>query len=203
MLARLDELLGLAEFIGTPVRQLSLGQRMRGDLAAAMLYQPRILYLDEPTVGLDVLAKERVRAFVEEVNRESNTTVLLTTHDLADVERLCRRLIVIDQGRVLYDGAVERLKARYAPHRELIVTLAPNGVPAETPVVVEGAELVKHEEAKSWLRFDPERLPVAALIARVTEKYPVRDLSIVEPSLEGVVRRIYQEQENARAEVRA
>ena len=166
-------------------------------------YRRMLARLDEPTVGLDVLAKERVRAFVEEVNRESNTTVLLTTHDLADVERLCRRLIVIDQGRVLYDGAVERLKARYAPHRELIVTLAPNGVPAETPVVVEGAELVKHEEAKSWLRFDPERLPVAALIARVTEKYPVRDLSIVEPSLEGVVRRIYQEQENARAEVRA
>jgi ABC-2 type transport system ATP-binding protein len=200
MLARLDDLLGLSEFTRTPVRQLSLGQRMRGDLAAAMLYEPRILYLDEPTVGLDVLAKERVRQFVEEVNRASRTTVILTTHDLADVERLCQRLIVIDQGRILYDGSVERLKAEYAPHRELVVTLAPDGVPADTPVVVDGAEPVKHEEAKTWLRFDPERLPVAELIARVTERYPVRDLSIVEPDLEGVVRRIYREREAARAE---
>jgi ABC-2 type transport system ATP-binding protein len=201
MLARLDDLLGLSEFTRTPVRQLSLGQRMRGDLAAAMLYEPRILYLDEPTVGLDVLAKERVRQFVEEVNRASRTTVILTTHDLADVERLCQRLIVIDQGRILYDGSVERLKAQYAPHRELIVTLTPDGIPADTPVSVDGAELVKHEEAKSWLRFDPEQVPVAQLIARVTEKYPVRDLSIVEPDLEGVVRRIYQEREAERAAV--
>ena len=198
-MARFDELLGLAEFVKTPVRTLSLGQRMRGDLAAAMLYEPRILYLDEPTVGLDVLAKERVRGFVEEMNRDSRTTVILTTHDLADVERLCRRIIVIDQGKVLYDGQVDRLKAQYAPYRELIVTLAPDGH-ADATVTVEGAETVKHEEAKSWLRFDPERMPVAQLIARVTDAYPVTDLSIVEPDLEGVVRRIYRETEAARAQ---
>jgi ABC-2 type transport system ATP-binding protein len=197
-MARFDQLLGLGEFVKTPVRTLSLGQRMRGDLAAAMLYEPRILYLDEPTVGLDVLAKERVRGFIEEMNRDSRTTVILTTHDLADVERLCRRIIVIDQGKVLYDGQVDRLKAQYAPYRELIVTLAPDGH-AEQSVVVDGAETVKHEEAKSWLRFDPERMPVAQLIARVTEAYPVTDLSIVEPDLEGVVRRIYGERETARA----
>jgi ABC-2 type transport system ATP-binding protein len=197
-MARFDELLGLGEFVGTPVRALSLGQRMRGDLAAAMLYEPRILYLDEPTVGLDVLAKERVRGFVEETNRDRKTTVILTTHDLADVERLCRRIIVIDRGRVLYGGPVDRLKAQYAPYRELIVTLAP-GRQAGEAVAVEGAETVKHEEAKSWLRFDPARQPVAQLIARVTERYPVTDLSIVEPDLEGVVKRIYGEQETARA----
>ena len=109
-LDRFTELLGLGQFLQTPVRQLSLGQRMRGDLAAAMLYEPPLLYLDEPTVGLDVLAKERMRSFIAEVNRENGTTIILTTHDLADVEKLCRRIIFIDQGRVLYDGPVQRLK---------------------------------------------------------------------------------------------
>src|SRR5205085_5493775 len=99
---RFTDLLGLDEFINTPVRQLSLGQRMRGDLTAAMLYEPRILYLDEPTVGLDVLAKERIRGFIEQINRERGTTVILTTHDLSDVERLCRRILLIDHGRLAY-----------------------------------------------------------------------------------------------------
>ena len=111
-------LLDLESFLQTPVRQLSLGQRMRGDLAAAMLYEPRILYLDEPTVGLDVVAKERTRQFVEETNRKSGTTVILTTHDLADVERLCKRIVFISQGTVLYDGPVDELTRRYAPYRQ-------------------------------------------------------------------------------------
>src|SRR5262245_6890263 len=120
-LDRFTHLLGLDAFLATPVRQLSLGQRMRGDLAAVMLYEPRILYLDEPTVGLDVVAKDRMLTFIAEVNRESATTIILTTHDLQDVERLCRRIILIDHGRVLYDGPVERLVDRYAPHRMLVV----------------------------------------------------------------------------------
>src|SRR5262245_21206414 len=120
-LDRFDDLLGLGEFLHTPVRQLSLGQKMRADLAAAMLYEPRIVYLDEPTVGLDVLAKERIRGFVEQLNRTSRATVILTTHDMSDVERLCRRVVVIDHGRVIYDGSVARLKAQYAPHRVLVV----------------------------------------------------------------------------------
>src|SRR5438093_1139928 len=105
-LARFREILGLDEFLSTPVRQLSLGQRMRGDLTAALLHDPKIVYLDEPTVGLDVFAKERIRTFVEAINRERGTTIMLTTHDLADVERLCRRIILIDHGRVLFDGSV-------------------------------------------------------------------------------------------------
>jgi len=117
-LERFVTLLDMSEFLEQPVRTLSLGQRMRGDLAAAMLYEPRLLYLDEPTVGLDVLAKERIRAFIEEINAEQRTTVLLTTHDLGDVERLCPRLLMIDHGRVLFDGTVEQLKGplRFPPH---------------------------------------------------------------------------------------
>ncbi|MDQ5852960.1 MAG: ATP-binding cassette domain-containing protein, partial [Chloroflexota bacterium] len=188
------ELLGLDEFINTPVRQLSLGQRMRGDLAAAMLYNPRILYLDEPTIGLDVLAKERIRAFIEEINSEEGTTVILTTHDLGDMERLCRRILLIDQGRILYDGPVNHLKATYAPYRVLVVQLAPEGIEGiNRGLEVPGAELVKQEGGKFWLRFDPVTTPVPALIAGITARYPVSDLSIEEPELEPVIRQIYQE----------
>jgi len=106
------ELLELGEFIDTPVRQLSLGQRMRGDLAAALLHDPEVLYLDEPTIGLDVVAKHRVRSFLQELNRERGVTVLLTTHDMSDVERLCSRLLIIDHGRLLYDGSLEAMRGR-------------------------------------------------------------------------------------------
>jgi ABC-2 type transport system ATP-binding protein len=129
-LARFRALLDLDEFLAMPVRQLSLGQRMRGDLAAAMLYNPKVLYLDEPTIGLDVVAKERIRAFIAAMNRAEHTTIVLTTHDLGDIERLCSRVILIDHGKVLYDGSVEQLKARYAPHRVLVVQLAPGSPPA-------------------------------------------------------------------------
>ncbi|MFJ1910714.1 ATP-binding cassette domain-containing protein [Streptomyces sp. NPDC088147] len=178
------ELLDLGSFLDTPVRQLSLGQRMRGDLAAAMLYDPSILYLDEPTVGLDIVAKERIRGFVAELNRESGTTVVLTTHDLDDVEELCQRIVLIDHGKVAYDGDVDELKARYAPHRELVVR-------TEHLDEVEGAEIVRREEGKVWLRFDPARTSPARLVAAVLAEHRVTDLSIVEPELESVIHRIY------------
>jgi ABC-2 type transport system ATP-binding protein len=167
---------------------------MRGDLAAAMLYEPRVLYLDEPTVGLDVLAKERIRGFVQELNRTNRTTVVLTTHDMSDVERLCRRVVVIDHGRVIYDGAVASLKAEYAPHRLLVVQLAAEVDAVEAP----GAEQVGLEDGRVSLRFDPERTRVADLINAVTSRYPVTDLSIVEPDLEGVIKQIYGEREARR-----
>ena len=111
-LRRMRELLELDPFLHTPVRQLSLGQRMRGDLAAALLHEPEVLYLDEPTIGLDVVAKHRVRDFLREMNRQQGVTVLLTTHDMADVERLCSRLLIIDHGRLLYDGGLDEMRAR-------------------------------------------------------------------------------------------
>jgi ABC-2 type transport system ATP-binding protein len=196
-LAHFRELLELDEFINTPVRQLSLGQRMRGDLAAALLYDPPIVYLDEPTVGLDVLAKERIRGFIETINRERRTTVILTTHDLGDVERLCRRIILIDQGKVLYDGPIARLKAAYAPHRMLAVQLAADGAgPADgAPLDVPGAEFVRWDEGKAWLRFDPASIAAHTLIGALTERYSISDLSIVEPELESVIRQIYEQRQ--------
>ncbi len=190
-LAELVELLDLTPFLDRPVRQLSLGQRMRGDLAAAMLYEPRILYLDEPTVGLDVVAKEKTRQFVEEINRERGTTVILTTHDLADVERLCKRIIFIAQGTVLYDGSVSELKRRFAPWRELVVTRAAETLDAAPlTLAMAGAEIVTQTDAQVAVRFDPERVAVADLIQAVIAQGAVSDIAIVEPDLEGVVRRI-------------
>ncbi|HEY8787652.1 MAG TPA: ATP-binding cassette domain-containing protein [Actinopolymorphaceae bacterium] len=184
--AELVEVLEISDFIDAPVRQLSLGQRMRGDLAAAMLYQPRLLYLDEPTVGLDVVAKQRVREFVAHVNADLGTTVVLTTHDLEDVERLCRRIVLIDHGRVLYDGALADLMARYAPYRDLVVTLATPG-----DVAVDGVRQIGREGPVVTLRFRSDQLRAPAVIAAMTAAYEVVDLSVVEPRLEAVIGGIY------------
>lgn len=150
---RFTELLDMSEFLDTPVRQLSLGQRMRADLAAAMLYEPRVLYLDEPTIGLDVVAKERMRTFVAELNRDQGTTVLLTTHDLDDLERLCSRLVLIDHGTVLYDGELAVLKSSYAPYRELVVQ--PTDPATVDQLEVVGASRVKVEDGEGVASVRP------------------------------------------------
>jgi ABC-2 type transport system ATP-binding protein len=194
-LGRFRELLDLDEFIDTPVRQLSLGQRMRGDLTAALLHDPRIVYLDEPTVGLDIIAKERIRAFIAEMNRDRGTTVILTTHDLADVERLCRRVILIDEGRILYDGTVERLMASYAPYRVLVVRLATDhegDADDDRPFESPGVEVAERGSGVLRLRFDPSVITAPALISEVVRRFPVSDLSIVEPELESVIRELYE-----------
>ena len=148
-LARFEALLGLGEFLDTPVRQLSLGQRMRADLAAAMLHDPRIVFLDEPTIGLDVLAKERVRGFVRELNRERGVTIVLTTHDLTDIERLCRRIVLIAEGRLLFDGDSDTLQTRYGAERELVVDLAED----YAAVDVDGAVVADRDGRRVTYRF--------------------------------------------------
>jgi ABC-2 type transport system ATP-binding protein len=188
-MAEFTELLEMGDFMNTPVRQLSLGQRMRGDFAAAMLHDPRIVYLDEPTIGLDVLAKEAIREFVARVNAERGTTFILTTHDLTDVERLCKRIVLIDEGRVIYDGGVEGIKEQYGTHRTLVVSLA--GDPSR--VAVADAELESREGNIVRLRFDRKAISADQLIRRVTERYAVNDVSIEEPELESIIRRIYVE----------
>ena len=181
------ELLELAPFLETPVRQLSLGQRMRGELTASMLHDPEILFLDEPTIGLDIVAKARVREFLASVNRERGVTVLLTTHDLSDIERLCRRLLIIDHGRVIYDGGLDSLIERYGEERTLIVDLEE---PAE-PLEVAGARVVRVEGPRQWLRFRRNEVSAAQLTAAVAAQAALVDLAIDEPDIEDVVRRIY------------
>jgi ABC-2 type transport system ATP-binding protein len=186
---RLRDLLDLDPFLDTPVRQLSLGQRMRGDLAAALLHDPAILYLDEPTIGLDVVAKHRVREFLREINRQDGVTVVLTTHDMADVEQLCSRLLIIDHGRLLYDGTLETIRDQLGTERTLVVDLA-----EEHPGALEAplAREVRADGPRRWLRFNRLEISAADLIAEVAARYRLRDLTIEEPDIETIVRRIYE-----------
>jgi len=183
------EILEMGEFLKTPVRQLSLGQRMRGDFAAAMLHDPHVVFLDEPTIGLDVVAKEAIRTFIARVNADRGTTFILTTHDLADVERLCKRIVLIDNGRLIFDGPLERIRERYGTHRVLVVELSdtyPN-------FTIDGAELTGREGNVVRLRFDRKAITAEALIRRVTERYGINDITLEEPELESIIRRIYVE----------
>jgi ABC-2 type transport system ATP-binding protein len=184
-LARFRDVLELDPFLQTPVRQLSLGQRIRGELTAAMLHGPELLFLDEPTIGLDVVAKQRVRDFLVEINRENGVTVLLTTHDLGDIERLCSRLLVIDRGKLIWDGGIGDLKERYGAERTLIVDLEEPAPPLE----VAGARVEKVDGPRQWLRFQG---PAADLTARVAASARLIDLQITEPDIEEIVRRIYR-----------
>ena len=183
-----SQLLDLEPFLDTPVRQLSLGQRLRADLAAALLHEPTILFLDEPTIGLDVVAKERIRQFLTHVNRQDGITVILTTHDLDDITRLCQRVVLIDHGRMVYDGALETLRTRFGRQRTLVVDL--DG--AVSDIEVPFAEVVRREGPRVWLRFDRDMTTAAALIGAVSARYAVRDLTVEEPAIDAIVRHIYE-----------
>ena len=182
-------LLEMSDFLATPVRQLSLGQRMRGDFAAAMLHDPKVVFLDEPTIGLDVVAKEAIRSFIAEVNRERGTTFILTTHDLADVERLCRRIVLIDGGTLIFDGAIDTLRDRYGTHRTLVVQLC-ESLPA---VEMEDTEATLDGATTARFRFDRRSVSAESLIRRVTDRYGVSDITIEEPDLESMIKRIYRD----------
>ncbi|MEU2898253.1 ATP-binding cassette domain-containing protein [Streptomyces sp. NPDC088106] len=185
-LDRLVELLGLADLLDVPVRQLSLGQRMRGDIAAALLHDPEVLYLDEPTIGLDVMSKARVREFLRQLNAERATTVLLTTHDLQDIEQLCSRVMVIDRGRLVYDGALAGLHEVGESERTLVVDLERELPPIEAPAP---ARVVRVEGPRQWLAF-PASESAAGLVARIAAEYPLVDLSVREPDIEAVIARM-------------
>ena len=182
-------LLEMGDFLSTPVRQLSLGQRMRGDFAAAMLHDPKVVFLDEPTIGLDVVAKESIRTFIAEVNRERGTTFILTTHDLADVERLCSRIVLIDRGTLIFDGQIDTLRDRYGTHRTLVVQLCE---PVDA-VEMAGTETEVVDRVTARFRFDRRSISAESLIRRVTDKYDVSDITLEEPDLEVMIKRIYRD----------
>jgi len=185
-LAEYVELLDLGDLLDTPVRQLSLGQRMRGDIAAALLHDPEILYLDEPTIGLDVISKGRLREFLRTLNRERGTTLLLTTHDLQDIEALCDRVIVIDRGTAVFDGPLSELQRGDGSSRTLVVDLVDEAAPIE----VAGAVTRRVEGPRQWLSF-PAHASAAPIVAAVAASYDVADLSIHEPDIEDVIRDLY------------
>lgn len=198
---RLCDMLDLNEFLDTPVRQLSLGQRMRGDLAAALLHDPELLYLDEPTIGLDVVAKARIRAFLLSLNAEHRTTILLTTHDMDDVEMLCPRMLIVDHGRKLYDGTVADIRERFGGERTLVAVLDASelaglsydeGMPI-LQKLPEGVQLIRAEGPRLWLSFSRDALPAHDLVSWLGARYRLRDVTFQEPEIEDVIRRIYEE----------
>jgi ABC-2 type transport system ATP-binding protein len=197
-LARLSEMLDLEPFLRTPVRQLSLGQRMRGDLAAALLHEPLLLYLDEPTIGLDVVAKARIREFLLMLNAERGVTVLLTTHDMDDVEMLCPRLVIIDHGRKLYDGTTAAIRERFGTERTLVAVLdpveldhLPRGGPGDM-VLPEGVRLVNVDGPRLVLTFGRDAIAGHDLVAWLGARYRLHDVTFQEPQTEDVIRRIYE-----------
>jgi ABC-2 type transport system ATP-binding protein len=185
--ATFTELLDLGPFLQTPVRQLSLGQRMRGELTAALLHDPALVVLDEPTIGLDVVSKHTVRDFLAALNRERGTTILLTTHDLDDVERLCERMMIIDHGRVIHDGTVAGFKATYGTRRTVVVDLVDDQPPLDVP----GTTVTSVEGRRQWLAFDRRETTAAAVVAGIAAATALEDLSVEEPDIESLVREIY------------
>ncbi len=189
---RFDEVLELGRYLHTPVRKLSLGERMRCDMAAALLHNPPLLFLDEPTIGLDIVAKENIRAFLKQVNREFSTTVLLTTHDMSDIEELCPRLMIIDHGRLLVDGGLRDLKRRL--WREAAVRFdLKDREQAERfeRIELDGVRREKAGGVTYRLAFDRNEHSTAEIIRMVMNSVEVLDIGIEEESIEDVVRRIY------------
>jgi ABC-2 type transport system ATP-binding protein len=182
----LVDLLELGGLLEQPVRQLSLGQRMRGDIAAALLHDPKILYLDEPTIGLDVVSKAKLREFLSELNAERSTTILLTTHDLVDIEQVCRRVMVIDHGRLVFDGGFEQLHREGGARRTVVVDLA---APAD-PLAVEGATVTRIDGARQSLSL-PAGASAAPVVAALGTRDDLVDLSIQEPAIEDVITSLY------------
>ena len=189
---RLDDLTALLEagsLLNIPVRQLSLGQRMKCELIGALLHAPRILFLDEPTIGLDAVTKLALRAFLADLNRREGVTMLLTTHDMDDIGALCSRVMVIGKGALLFDGTMDGLRARYAPHRVIRARLAQ---PREALNLPE-AESVSLDGLDAEITFLPAKIDPARLIARLAEACPLSDLTVEAPDVERLVARMYEE----------
>jgi ABC-2 type transport system ATP-binding protein len=184
------DLLGLEEFLHQPTRQLSLGQKMRANLAVALLHDPEIVYLDEPTIGLDVVAKSRVRRFVREINRERNTTVILTTHDMDDIESICDRIVMIHEGKLLFDGPLSQFKSRFSSGHRMVVEYANEIRRTEDPRL----RVIREEGLRTWLAFRSEEISPAEAASLILRDGGVRDLTIQEPQIEETIREFYERQ---------
>ncbi len=182
----MDEILDLKSIVDTPVRQLSLGQRMRGDLAAAMLHSPDILFLDEPTIGLDVDAKHAIRKFIKQINETRKTTIILTTHDLGDIQELCKRIIIINKGVVIEDGSLDEIADRIAPYRQLVIDFY-----SEQNITHPKAEIIKTEGARTVYRFMKSDVTAAKLIEDIGKQAKIKDIRLEEANIDDIIRVAY------------
>ena len=166
------KLLDMEDFINQPVRQLSLGQRMRGDIVAALLHSPEVVFFDEPTIGLDVVAKEKIRDFIKYMNKTEQTTIIFTTHDMQDIEKVCDRLIIIDFGKKVYDGSIDEIKTKYAYSKTV--------------------EMLLEDGTKQVQTFDVRKVPMNEVMEKLFAKYHIKDIAICEPEIDAIIRDIYE-----------
>ena len=166
------KLLDMEDFINQPVRQLSLGQRMRGDIVAALLHSPEVVFFDEPTIGLDVVAKEKIRDFIKYMNKTEQTTIIFTTHDMQDIEKVCDRLIIIDSGKKVYDGSIDEIKTKYAYSKTV--------------------EMLLEDGTKQIQTFDVRKVPMNEVMEKLFAKYHIKDIAICEPEIDAIIRDIYE-----------
>ncbi len=184
----LAELLEMGSFLDQPVRRLSLGQRMKGDIVAALLHEPPILYLDEPTIGLDVVSKNRILQFLKDLNAQKKTTILLTTHNLSDVERLCPRILIIDQGKIVMDALQSQIMAQFGRQRVLVVEFE-SGV---RDLCVPRGQVLRTEENKAWIAFDREQISAFDLVRGLNQEEGIKDITIQEPDIESIIGHLYE-----------
>lgn len=188
-MSNLDQILHIKDIIDIPVRQLSLGQRMRGELAASMLHSPEILFLDEPTIGLDIDVKYSIQNFIKEINKKYKTTVILTTHDLSDIQSLCRRFIIINKGNIIYDSPLEEIIKNISPFRILIIDFYQDA----PKIIHDKATIIKAEDQRIYIKFDRSKITAADLISDISKKYTIRDLTLEEIGIDEVIRQIYHQ----------
>ncbi|HER2914270.1 TPA: ATP-binding cassette domain-containing protein [Streptococcus pyogenes] len=190
----LNEVLDLNEFIKDPVRTLSLGQRMRADIAASLLHNPKVLFLDEPTIGLDVSVKDNIRRAITQINQEEKTTILLTTHDLSDIEQLCDRIIMIDKGQEIFDGTVTQLKQRFGKMKSLSFELKPGQEQVVSQFMGLPDITVERHELSLDIQYDSSRYQTADIIQKTMADFAVRDLKMTDVDIEDIVRRFYRKE---------
>ena len=188
LMAQFSELLELDELLKVPIRNMSLGQKMRAELAATLIHEPKVVYLDEPTIGLDLIVKERIRAFIKEQNKATGLTVILTTHDLGDIEELCKRVLIIDTGKLIYDGPLSTIKDRFGKFRTITFETAQ---PVHGFNLPPGAERLEAAERKLVLRFDRTRTTASQVAAALMNQVEVLDFSLAEPDLSSIIKQIY------------
>ena len=189
-LERFTDMLDMGGFIRQPVRQLSLGQRMRSDIVAALLHSPKIVFFDEPTIGVDVIGTETIRSFIRELNEKDKITMIFTTHDMQDIEQTCKRILIIDKGSLLYDGSLQEIRNKYGSTRQLIAEF--NEDTEVTPI--ENVLIGEVKDRKRSFTFDNNVVDVNALMHEILGKYSIRDITVTEPEIETIIRKIYNKE---------
>jgi len=186
-----SSILNIDDYLKKPVRKLSLGERVRCDLAASLLYEPPILFLDEPTIGLDVVAKQQIRDFLTKINKEKNVTIIITTHDMRDIEELCERIVIIDKGKKIYDGSIRDIKKKFGAERVLVIDF-------EKPIKknelkLKGVKISEIDGNKVFLKVNIRKVSLSETVRKILSKWPIHDMTIEEPDIEGIIRRIYRD----------